>query len=158
MADPYEDRLLEYIEQNDIPATHLSFEQSCHSVLAAAQAVGTDPENIVKSICLIDRSGHLIVAIVKGEDRVNPERVGKILGIPAPRMANPDEMLVKTGYPRGGTPPFGYDAVFLIDPRVMEREFIYAGGGTDRHLVRIAPDDLKQANGAKIVAVRQSSD
>ena len=157
MTDLYEDRLREYIEQNQIQATPLSFEQSCHSVLAAAKAVGADPEDIVKSICLIDRSGHLIVAIVKGEDRVSTERVGEVLGIPAPRMANPDEMLVKTGYPRGGTPPFGYDAVFLIDPRVMERESIYAGGGTDSNLVRITPDEMQRANDGRVVSVRQPS-
>ena len=68
----------------------------------------------VKSICLISQD-NLIVAIVKGEDRVSIRRVAEALNIAKPRMATPHEILEKTGYPCGGTPPLGFEAVFLID-------------------------------------------
>lgn len=34
-------------------------------------------------------------------------------------LATPGEILEKTGYPCGGTPSFGYQAMFLVDPKVM---------------------------------------
>ncbi|MCP4408530.1 MAG: hypothetical protein GY807_12355, partial [Gammaproteobacteria bacterium] len=68
---------------------------------------------------MIDDQGNLIVAIVKGEDRASTSRVAKALGITRPRVAEPEEILQKTGYPCGGTPSFGYPAIFLIDPRVI---------------------------------------
>ena len=46
----------------------------------------------------------------------------------------PDEMLAKTGYPCGGTPSFGFAATFLIDPRVMRKDEVYTGGGSETTL------------------------
>ena len=104
------------------------FEQSCHSVAEAAAVVGTDPEHFVKNICMTDAQDRVIVAIVKGEDRASTSRVAKALQTERVRTMTPDEMLVKTGYPCGGTPSFGFAATFLVDPRVMEKSEVYTGG------------------------------
>ena len=63
----------------------------------AAEAAGVSPEDLVKNICLIDSHDNLIVAIVKGEDRVSTSRVGKALQIEKPRTAGENEILEKTG-------------------------------------------------------------
>jgi len=150
----YEYKLYNYIKKNNINAEILKFDQSTHSVSDAAKAVGAKPENFVKSICMISPQGELIVAIVKGEDRASTSQVAKALGIEKPRIAKPKEMLEKTGYPAGGTPAFGYDAIFLMDPKVMESDKIYSGGGSDTALTLMSSSEMRQANGAKIVRVR----
>ena len=68
----------------------------------AAEAAGVSPEDLVKNICPIDNKDNLIVAIVKGEDRVSTSRVGKALQIDKPRIAGENEIL-ENGY-RGGVP------------------------------------------------------
>jgi Cys-tRNA(Pro)/Cys-tRNA(Cys) deacylase len=151
----YEDRLRQFIEGQGIEAAHLRFDRSCHSVAEAAEAAGVPPEDFVKNICLVDAAGNLIVAIVKGEDRASTSRVGKVLGIERPQVATPAEILEKTGYPVGGTPSFGYPAIFLVDPRVMDKRLVYSGGGSTRSLVRIAPAELLRANGGQVVRVRK---
>ncbi|MGE5604900.1 MAG: aminoacyl-tRNA deacylase [Bacteroidota bacterium] len=151
----YEQKLLDYIKSHRIQAELLSFNQSCHSVAEAAQAVGTSPENLVKNICLIDGDAQLIVAIVKGEDRVDPGQVGIALEIEVPRVATPAEILEKTGFPCGGVPSFGYPACFLIDPRVMEKETVYTGGGSPNALVKIATVELVKANQGQIVKIHK---
>jgi Cys-tRNA(Pro)/Cys-tRNA(Cys) deacylase len=150
----YEEKLRKHITDNDIKAELLTFSQSTHSVAEAAAAVGANPEDFVKSICMIGPNDELVVAIVKGEHRASTSRVAKALGIERPRIAQPDEMLEKSGYPAGGTPAFGYKAAFLMDPKVLEKEKVYSGGGSDQALTLMSPEEMKRANGAKVARVR----
>jgi len=151
----YEKQLRTYIEERHIQAEHLSLNQPCHTVAEAARAVNATPEDLVKNICLVDTSGHLITAIVKGEDRVSTSRIAKILEKDSLRLATPAEILEKTGYPCGGTPSFGYQATFLIDPKVMEREIVFTGGGSETSLVKIRTEELVRANRGAIVHIRK---
>ena len=151
----FEERLKRIIEEREIDAEHLSFDRYCRSVTEAARTVGAEPEDFVKSICMVDGNGGAIVAIVKGEDRASTSRVAEALGIERPRVASPDEILGLTGFPVGGTPGFGFDARFLVDPRVLEKERVYLGGGSERSLVRMSPRELVRANGGRVVMVRK---
>jgi len=151
----YEEKLKKFLQENNIQGEHLSFNQSCHSVEDASKAVNANIDDFVKNICMIDSNGNLIVAIVKGENRASTSRVGKALNIERPRITTPDEILQKTGYPCGGTPSFGYDAKFLIDQRVMEKDIVYTGGGSENSLVRISTKELQKANNGLIIRVRK---
>ncbi len=153
--DSYEEKLRTFIREHAIQAEHLFFDQSCHSVAEAARVVNASPEEIVKSICLVDAGGSAIIVILKGEDRVSISRVAGALAINPPRLATPKEILEKTGYPCGGTPSFGYQATYLIDPRVMEKEMVFTGGGSENSLVKIAPQELVRANSGNIVRIRK---
>ena len=150
----YEVKLRKYIAENEIDANVISFNQSTHSVAAAAKAVGVNPEDFVKSICMIGPKDELIVAIVKGEHRASTKRVAKALNISRPRIANPDEILKKTGYPVGGTPSFGYQAKFLMDPKVLEKYKVYSGGGSVQSLTLMSTESMLRANRAIVVRVR----
>jgi len=153
--DSYEEKIKKYLKDNHIKAEHLSFETSCHSVEEAAQAVNASAEDFVKNICLINKEGNLIVAIVKGEDRASTKKIGKVLGIERPRTADPQEILEKTGFICGGVPSFGYVATFLIDPKVMEKEAIYSGGGSEKSLIKISPQELLKANQGQVIKIRK---
>ena len=126
---------------------------STHSVEEAAMATNASPEDFVKNICLMSESLGLIVAIVKGENRVSTKKVAKILEIARPETASIDEILQFTGYPIGGVPSFGYEAVILIDEKVMEKDFVYTGGGTANSLVKISTLELLRASGGRIVNI-----
>jgi len=153
--DLYEEKIKKYIKDNHLKAEHLSFKTSCHSVAEAMQAVNTSVEDFVKNICLIDNKGNLIVAIVKGENRASTSKISRQLGIERPRTANPQEILQKTGFVCSGVPSFGYPATFLIDPKVMEKEAIYSGGGSEKSLIRISPQELLKANQGQVIKIRK---
>ncbi len=150
-----EQRLQAYLQEQHIQAEHLSFDRPCHSVAEAALAINTSPQELVKNICLLDSADQLITAIVKGEDRVSISRIAKSLQREGLRLASPEEILEKTGYPCGGTPSFGYSAMFLIDPKVMEREIVYTGGGSETSLVKISTEELVRANQGTILRIRK---
>jgi prolyl-tRNA editing enzyme YbaK/EbsC (Cys-tRNA(Pro) deacylase) len=149
------EKLKAFMKENGIEGEHLTFSRSCHSVAEAAEAAGVTPGDFVKSICMVDDTGDLIVGIVNGEDRASTSRVAKILKVETVRLADPGEVFVKTGYPCGGTPAFGYSAKFLMDPKVTEKEFVYMGGGSETSLVRIRPSEIIKENGGEIVRIRK---
>ena len=150
----YEEKIKEFMKVNGINAEHLVFEKSCHSVAEAAAAVNAEPSDFVKSICMINSSG-LIVGIVLGDDRASTSRIAKSLNIDQPRIASPEEVLEMTGYPIGGVPAFGYDARFLVDERVMEKEIVYSGGGSSQALTKISPKEMVIANKGEILKIRK---
>jgi prolyl-tRNA editing enzyme YbaK/EbsC (Cys-tRNA(Pro) deacylase) len=151
----YEEKLKMHMKENGIAGEHLTFSQSCHSVAEAAQAAGVRHEDFVKSICMVDSGGQLIVAIVKGEHRASTSRVAKVVKAGAVRVATPEEVFEKTGYPCGGTPSFGFPATFLIDTKVMEMEFVYMGGGSETSLVKIRPQEIIKASRGEVVKIRK---
>ena len=151
----YEGRLRAWMKEKRIDGEHMTFSRSCHSVAEAAEAAGVTPQDFVKSICMLDEAGSLIVGIVKGEDRASTSRVAKALNVSAVRVASPEEVFEKTGYPCGGTPSFGFPARFLIDPKVMEMEFVYMGGGSETSLVKIRPIEIVKGSGAEVLRIRK---
>ncbi len=128
----YEARLRARMQAQRMRAQHLTFDQSCHSVAEAALAAGVTEQDFVKTICLSSKAGRVVAIVVNGEDRANRQAAQQALGLGKLSIASPREMLVRTGYPAGGTPPFGFDAVFLIDERVLEMSVVYAGGGSKK--------------------------
>ena len=151
----YEKKLKEYLRKNNIKAEHLFLKETCHTVKDAAKAAKAKPEDFVKSICLLDSQNNLLVAVVSGTDRVSLTRIAKNLNIELPKVAKPKEILEISGYPCGGIPPFGFAARFLIDQEVMKKEIIYAGGGSDKSLIKVSPKEIKKANGGQIMCIRQ---
>lgn len=151
----FEEKLKLFIQSHHIEAEHLVFEESCHSVEEAAKAANTSPDDVIKNICLIDNENQLIVAIVKGRDRVSTTKIRNLLQLESLRPAIPEEILDKTGFPCGGVPSFGYSAQFLIDQRVMEMDLVYTGGGSPNSLVKISPLNLQEANTAQILKIRK---
>ena len=155
MEMDFEAKLKRFILDNGVLAEHMHFDQSCQSVDEAAKAANAARDSFVKNVCMIDENGNVLVCIVKGEDRVSKAHVSRLLQIEKPRMMNAGEVLEKTGYPAGGTPSFGYKASFLVDERVMEKDFVLSGGGSENSLVRISPKELLNANSGLVAKIRE---
>jgi prolyl-tRNA editing enzyme YbaK/EbsC (Cys-tRNA(Pro) deacylase) len=155
LMNEYEEKLKTFMQANNISGELLIFEQPCHTVKEATDSANTNVEDLVKNICMIDSKGNLIVTIVKGENRASITNVEKALNIERPRIASPAEILEKTGYPCGGVPSFGYQATFLIDPKVIEKEIVYTSGGSENSLLRMSSKDLLKANNGLIIRVRK---
>jgi Cys-tRNA(Pro)/Cys-tRNA(Cys) deacylase len=144
-----------FIAENNIGAIHLVLKESCHSVQDAAIAINVSQHDFVKNICLLDNKEQLILAIVKGEDRVSTTRVGKALNIERPRLATEDEILAHTGFPAGGVPSFGFTAIFLVDPKVTQLPYIYTGGGSQFSLIKVETNSMLQANKGQVIRIRK---
>lgn len=143
-----------YMQANAIPGEILHLETPTPTVDTAAQAVGTVVERIVKSILfLVD--GRPVLAITCGRDHVEQRVLAGLFNVGRKRvkLAGPDTVLRETGYPVGAMPPFGHRLPLptLIDLRVLEKPEVFAGGGSDYSLLRIAPDAILAATGAQVL-------
>lgn len=156
MTEDLDEKMDGFMRDRSIKGERHIFEDSCRSVAEAARAAKADPLDFIKSIVMVSGGSRPVVAIVKGEDRVSTRRVAKALGLEErPRIARPDEIIELTGYPLGGVPPFGFDAEFLVDPRVMEKEQIWSGGGSDHSLIRMTSQEMVRVNHGKVVRIRK---
>jgi len=133
-----EEKLKQFIKDNNVQAKHIHFSTSVHTVEEAAREANAEPDDFVKSICMIGEQA--IVAIVLGTDRASIERVGKVVG-KRPHVASPEEALIATGYPVGES--------------VLSKDIVYAGGGSPQALIRISPQEILRINSAKIARVRK---
>ena len=153
--EPQEEKLHAYIAEKNIQAEHLIFETSCHTAAEAAESAGAQLEDLVKNVCMVTETGQFLVAIVKGEDRVDSKRIAGLVGCKKPKHATAEAVLEHTGYAAGGVPSFGHDTTILIDERVMEKEWILTGGGSDRSLVKIGTEELLRVSGGRVEVIRK---
>lgn len=143
-----------YMQANRIPGEMLRLDTLTPTVEAAAQAVGTDPERIVKSILFLVR-GHPVLAITCGTDRVETRALAARYGVGRKqvKLATAETVLQETGFEIGAMPPFGhrYPLPTLLDPRVLAQPEVYAGGGSDSTLVRLSPQAILEATQAEVL-------
>lgn len=152
--------LIEFMKQNAIPGEILQLSVPTPTVEAAAQAAKTQPERIVKSILfLVDQNP--VLAISCGLAQVDRRAIAQIyqVGRKRVKLAGPEPVQQITGYPVGALPPFGHRSPLptLLDQRVLEHPFVYAGGGAENALVRLNPQDILRASGAQVIDLQLGS-
>ena len=143
-----------FMRDNDIPGEILSLELPTPTVEDAALAVGTSLENIVKSLLFRINDG-FILAITCGPAHIERRAIAAHynVGRKKVKLADPGKVLQETGYQVGAMPPFGHHTPLptLIDKRVLEKDQVYAGGGSDQALMRIKPEVILAASGAQVL-------
>ena len=146
--------LEDFMRAKDIPGDILPLDVPTPTVEAAAAAVGTDPENIVKSL-LFKVGERFVLAITCGPAHIERRAIAGHfqVGRKKVKLADPQTVLDETGYQVGAMPPFGHYSPLrtLIDQRVLEKDTIYAGGGSDQTLLRITPHTILNVTQAYVL-------
>jgi len=144
--------LADFILEHDLQAEIVSPGAHMPTVDAAAAAMKVAPEQIFKSVLFQAKDGQCVMVIACGNGRVDLGRVRATTGLDGLKLAKPDVVLAKTGYPAGGTPPVGHREKFpvIVDSRVAAQEWGYAGGGRPESLVKIKSADIIRLNGAEV--------
>jgi prolyl-tRNA editing enzyme YbaK/EbsC (Cys-tRNA(Pro) deacylase) len=117
---------------------------STRTAVEAAQAVGCDVGQIVKSLIFRRKqSGLPVLLLVSGSNRVNEATVAALLG-EAIEKANADFVRQYTGYVIGGVPPVGHSEKLLtfVDEDLLQYTELWAAAGTPNALFRIPAQDL----------------
>lgn len=120
----------------------------------AAAAAGCALDQIAKSIIFRgESSGHVVLFVTAGGNRVDPEQASALAGQPLGR-ADADLVRAETGFAIGGVAPLGMIAPVetYFDPRLLDFDVVWAAAGTPRHIFAIAPQDLLRITGARQAA------
>jgi len=116
----------------------------------AARAIGCDVAQIVKSLVFMADDRPLI-AFTSGANRVDPEKLARVVGAAQTRRATPEEARAATGFAVGGTPPFGHPVRVssFVDPALLAFQEIWAAAGTPDAVFPLTPVTLRGATGAE---------
>ena len=131
-------------------------QETTRSAMDAAQAVGCQVGQIVKSLVFMGKKTKKpILVVASGANRVNLKRLGKILSEPI-KMADPDFVHSKTGFAIGGVPPLGHSQPLeiFIDEDLLKFKEIWAAAGTPHALFKLSPDDLEKITDGQVISVK----
>jgi Cys-tRNA(Pro) deacylase len=148
--------LQKFIDQNQISAEILPMEEDTPTVPDAAQALGVEENQIIKSLVfLVDGQPTLVIA--NGTHKVDNRLVARHYGVGRKRakMARPEQALEVTGYVVGAMPPFGHRTPLrtIVDPGVVAHQEIFGGGGEIDAMLRMRPEELLRVTRAEVVSV-----
>ena len=132
------------IASRSISAEIVDYHMPLPTVELAAQAAGVAPDMIIKTLILHDGNGRYIAVVLAGDQRLDFDKVQSRMGVKKLKFASHAEVLRVTGYPAGGTPPFGFAQPIptLCDDSVMRQPIVLGGGGRPELLVRVSPSAL----------------
>lgn len=148
------DDLQAFLLANEIRADILRLPVPTPTVESAAQAVGAETRQIVKSILFLvqDQS---ILAITSGTAYVDRRVIADLFGVGKKRvkLASAEEVMELSGYEVGAMPPFGHRQPIrsLLDKRVLELTEVFAGGGSENALMRISPQEIQRVSKAQVM-------
>ncbi|OIO26571.1 hypothetical protein AUJ14_01485 [Candidatus Micrarchaeota archaeon CG1_02_55_22] len=147
--DVYEQKFADYCKSKKLFFQPLYFEASTHSVADAAKAANCTEKDLVKNLCLLTRSGGLVVAILRGDSRLDKAKLEQLVGERL-SFCSAEQVLEKTGYPAGGVPSLGLTGRIFIDALIVERDVVLCGGGSSKSLARVRADDIIDDCGAVV--------
>lgn len=144
--------LAAFIAERKVAAAIVPMTMETPTVAAAALALGVDAIQIIKTVLFLVRDAPVLV-IACGEENVDRRGIAAEYGVGKKqvKLADRETVMRVTGYRAGGVPPFGHRAALptLIDCRIREMAVVYGGGGDDRTLLRVTPEELGRATGGK---------
>jgi prolyl-tRNA editing enzyme YbaK/EbsC (Cys-tRNA(Pro) deacylase) len=132
----------------------LEFDQSTHSSVEAAAAVGCDVGQIAKSMMFQAAEGQPVLIVASGASRVDEKKVAALLGQKIKR-ADPAFVLDNTGFAVGGVPPLGHirSPVTFLDRELSRHDTIWAAAGSPNAVFALTPVDLVRLTGADFADV-----
>jgi prolyl-tRNA editing enzyme YbaK/EbsC (Cys-tRNA(Pro) deacylase) len=129
------------------------------TVPLAAQAIGVDERQILKTLLFRDRTGELVRVIASGPSRIDLDVLAQLGALDRPKLARPEIVLEATGWPAGGVAPVGSKIPLstFVDRNVLDWQRVFGGGGTEDTLIDLAPADIVSLNQAEIATLTNLS-
>jgi Cys-tRNA(Pro) deacylase len=110
----------------------------------AAKARGSELKKGVKALVLKTKEKKLILGLVAADRRIDLDALASIVGTKELKLANPKEVLEKTGCEIGSVHPFGnlHNLETYMDKSVLENDTVEFNIGLHTHSIRMKTEDL----------------
>jgi len=145
------ERVADVLRAAAVDARLEEFPEGTPTAAAAAEAVGCDRAQIVKSLVFVCDELP-VLALVPGDRRADAEKVAAAAAARYARVARPEEVVSATGFEPGAVAPFPAPGVsrVLMDRSLLLHELVWIGAGSPKHMAGIAPRDLARLARATI--------
>lgn len=138
------EKVREYLKKYNREDDILEMESSTATVELAAQALGTAPARIAKSLSFQDGDGAMIV-VVAGDAKIDNKKFKNEFGFKA-KMLSPEEAIRFTGHAVGGVCPFALPKgvkVFL-DESMRRFETMFPACGSSNSAIELTLGELEE--------------
>lgn len=148
------ERVAEFLSKSGADFEFREFGKSTRNSVLAAEALGCTVAEIAKSVVFV--GDNAVVVVISGDKKVDSSKLAATLGETL-RIASPDEVREKTGFPIGGVPPFPHDkgVEVLPDSSLTRFRAVWAAGGTPNAVFRIGVADLLRLLGKGVYELSQ---
>lgn len=148
-------RVARALEERGVSTEIRMLERSTRTAQEAADAIGCSIGQIVKSLVFV-ADHEPFIALVSGENRVDLEKLEKLLQAPV-RRATAAEVKTATGFAIGGVAPVGHVAEMrvLVDETLLTYEQVWAAAGHPNSVFPIDPAALTKAAGGQVVDLKE---
>ena len=138
MLHPTAERFQSRLRELGLDAEVQELADSTRTAQEAADAVGAELGQIVKSLVFVDHDGP-VLCLCAGDRRVDTSKLGD--GV---RQAKGEEVRDATGYSIGGVPPLGHDRPVrtVIDGSLRRFETVWCAGGTPHAVFPVQTEAL----------------
>jgi Cys-tRNA(Pro) deacylase len=139
------ERVRAYLEAHGLAEGLFEFEpHSTKTAQQAADRMGCDLGQIVKTLVFVVDDARAVVALVAGDQRADLDAVAAHAAGERARMANADEVREATGYAIGGVCPFDLpaDLPVFADDSLLRFDVVYPAAGTPDSMVRMEREAL----------------
>ena len=121
-----------------------------------AAALGYPIQRITKTLLLRSHDGQVYVAAVCSVDRrLNFKSTANAVGAKRVEVASPEDLQVKTGYPKNGVSPLGLaeHITVVVDRLLFDYPTVLIGGGAAKIEIELSPSDLVRISGATVESI-----
>jgi Cys-tRNA(Pro) deacylase len=136
----------------------IEFEQTTRTAQDAANAIGCQVAQIVKSLLFVV-DGQPVMALVSGANRLDERKLAALRGVGRKKVkrADPDAAKSITGFTIGGVPPFGHKSSLpvYVDEDLTRFEMVWAAAGTPFAVFAVTPGELVRASGGTVADLKQ---
>jgi Cys-tRNA(Pro) deacylase len=138
------ERVRMFLETHGLAGQIVEFEQSTKTAAEAAEAMGCELGQIVKTLVVLVDGKTPAAALVAGDRKGDMRAIAAELGGQHAKMADADTVRSATGYAIGGVSPFALPESLpvLFDESLARYEVVYPAAGTPASMVRTDRDAL----------------
>ena len=144
------------LQAMNLPCQVVELPDSTRTAVEAAQAVGCEVAQIVKSLIFMGvESSHPILVVASGVNRVNETRLAFLAG-EAIKKADAEFVRAQTGFAIGGIPPIGLanQITTFIDQDLLAYHAVWAAAGTPHAVFKLDPAFLKRMTGGTVTTIK----
>lgn len=118
--------------------------------VSVAGLLGVAPEIVYKTLVLLGADKDYYVCVIPGQKELDLKKAAAAFGQKSLRMLHADEILLATGYERGGCSPIGMKKPYrtAVDEAATRQAQIIVSAGKIGLQVMLAPENLIKACGA----------
>jgi prolyl-tRNA editing enzyme YbaK/EbsC (Cys-tRNA(Pro) deacylase) len=137
------ERVSSFLRESGVEARIHEFQDGTASAQDAADAIGCELGQIVKSLVFVC-DGRPVVALVPGDRRGDPAKVAQAVDASEARVAKAREVEDATGFAPGAVAPFPLPSIetVLMEQALYHHDIVWAGAGSAHHIMGISPTDL----------------